>query len=70
MMAKGGQEAANPPAVAFQNTLDHGNAGITPGYPQNPICHPLHPAANAHAKPELPLGLYSCAEKNHLATYI
>ena len=56
--------------MAFQNTLDNGNAGITPGYLQSPICHPLHPAAKAHGKPELPLGLYSCAEKNHLATYI
>jgi hypothetical protein len=32
MMAKGGHEAANPPAVAFQNT-----ASITPGYPQIPF---------------------------------
>jgi hypothetical protein len=33
------------------NDSAHGNASIAPGYPQNPICHPLHPAANAHAKP-------------------
>jgi hypothetical protein len=26
MMAKEGHEAANPPAVVFQNTLGHGNA--------------------------------------------
>jgi hypothetical protein len=39
-------------------------------HPQNskicgkvPVCHPSHPSANAHTDRELPLGLYSCAEK-------
>ena len=50
IMAKGGHEAANAPAVAFQNILDHGNASITQGYSQNPVCHPFHPAANGHTK--------------------
>jgi hypothetical protein len=47
-----GHETTNPPAVAFYNNLDDGNASITKGYPQNPVCRPFHPAANAYTKPE------------------
>jgi hypothetical protein len=38
--------------MPFDNSLDDGNASITPKYRQNPLCHPFHPAANAHTKPE------------------
>ena len=31
-----------------------------------PVCHPFHPSANARTERELPLGLYSCAEKRIL----
>jgi hypothetical protein len=56
--------------VAFQNTSDDGgNASITPEYPQNPVSHHLHPAASAHAKPEVTFGLVPLCRKNHLATY-
>jgi hypothetical protein len=34
-------ETTNPPDVAFHNSLDDGNAGITPGYPQSHSCHPI-----------------------------
>ena len=38
---RGAREAANPPAVAFPNTLDDTNAGITPGYPQKAVLPPV-----------------------------
>jgi len=53
---------AHPPAVAFQNTLDHGNAG-TSGYPQNPVCQPFHPVTNADSKP-VTFGLVLLCRKN------
>jgi len=44
-------ETTNIPIVAFHNSLDDTNPTFTPGYPQNRLCHPLHPAASAHNKP-------------------
>ena len=45
-------ETTNPPVVAFHNSLDDGNASITPEYPQKPLCHPFHPAATRITNPE------------------
>ena len=47
------------------------------GAPQNsktcgkvPVCHPSHPAANAHTEPRVTFGLVLLCRKTHLATYM
>jgi hypothetical protein len=72
-MAKGFHETTNRQAETFHNSLDDRNAGNHARHLQNsktsgkvPVCHPFHPSANAQTDRELPLGLYSRAEKRIL----
>ena len=36
----------------MKGSLDDTNAGITPGYPQRPFCHPFRPLPTRIANPE------------------
>ena len=47
----------------MKGSLDDTNAGITPGYPQKPFCHPFRPAVNAHTKTEVTFGLVPLGRK-------
>ena len=47
----------------MKGSLDDTNAGITPGYPQKPFCHPFRSAVNAHTKTEVTFGLVPLCRK-------
>jgi hypothetical protein len=63
-------ETTNLPVVAFHNSLDDTNAGITPGYHKSSSVTISSRSQRAHTKAKVTFGLVLPCRKTHLATYI
>jgi hypothetical protein len=56
--------------MPFHNSLDDGNASITPKYRQNPLCHPISSRCQRAYQTRVTFGLVFLCRKKHLATCI
>jgi hypothetical protein len=68
-MAKGGHQTTNPPAAAFHNSLDDGNASITPGVPTKSGLPPISSRCQRAYQTRVTFGPVLLCRKKHLATY-